>query len=113
LKVLQRLFPCQRHQVIQNTGVDRADHCAALIATEVVSEYAVKLPADSGNQWRSGASDVNSDAFMTSVELLDCRSLASGSVIDVETKSRYYTTRVVRLRVDQPKPAPNPSSTIH
>jgi hypothetical protein len=109
---------------------------------------------------------------MTSTELVDCASLANGSVIEVETKSRHYrieclggnaisisghpeycplpvsaqlhgsvdkqgtlefgvigrgmrlrfllderrpvtTTRVVRLRVDQPKPAPNPSSTIH
>jgi len=103
---------------------------------------------------------------------VDCTSLASGSVIDVETKSRHYrieclggnaisisghpeycpepvsarlhgsidkqgvlefgvigrgmrlrfllnerqpitTTRVVRLRVDRPKPVLNPSSTIH
>jgi hypothetical protein len=27
---------------------------------------------------------------MTSVELVDCKSLARGSVIDVETKSRHY-----------------------
>src|SRR5438309_9648476 len=27
---------------------------------------------------------------MTSVELVDCNSLARGSVIDVETKSRHY-----------------------
>jgi len=102
---------------------------------------------------------------MTSAEILDCTSLASGSVIDVETKSRHYrieclggnainisghpeycpepvsarlhgsidkegalefgvigrgmrlrfllnhqpitTTRVVRLRVDRPKPSPS------
>jgi hypothetical protein len=109
---------------------------------------------------------------MTSAEVVDCTSLASGSVIDVETKSRHYrieclggnainisghpeycpepvsarlhgsvgkegilefgvigrgmclrfmlnehqpitTTKVVRLRVDQPKPVLNPSSTIH
>jgi len=109
---------------------------------------------------------------MTSAEVVDCRSLPSGSVVDVETKSRHYrieclggnainisghpeycpepisarlygsvdkqgilefgvigrgmylrflvnerqpvtTTRVVRLRVDQPKPAPSLSSTIH
>ena len=109
---------------------------------------------------------------MTSAEVVDCTSLASGSVIDVETKSRHYrieclggnaisisghpeycpepvyarlhgsvdkrgalefgvigrgkrlrfllderqpvtTTRVVRLRVDRPKPVLNPSSTIH
>jgi hypothetical protein len=109
---------------------------------------------------------------MTSTELVDCASLASGSVIDVETKSRRYrieclggnvvtisghpeycpvpvparlhgsvdregalefgvisrgmrlrfllderqpvtTTRVVRLRVDRPKPVLNESSTIH
>jgi len=109
---------------------------------------------------------------MTSVEIVDCTGLASGSVIDVETKSRHYrieclggnaisisghpeycpepvparlhgsvdqqgalefgvigrgmrlrflvderhpvtTTRVVRLRVDQPKLAASPSSTIH
>jgi hypothetical protein len=108
---------------------------------------------------------------MTSAEVVDCTSLASGSVIDVETKSRHYrieclggnaisisghpeycpepvsarlhgsvdkqgilesgvigrgmrltfllnerqpitTTRVVRLRVDRPKPVLNPSSTI-
>jgi len=109
---------------------------------------------------------------MTSAEVVDCTSLARGSVIDVETKSRHYrieclggnaisisghpkycpqpvsarlhgsvdkqgalefgvigrgmrlrfllderhpvtTTRVVRLRVDPPKLALNPSSTIH
>jgi hypothetical protein len=109
---------------------------------------------------------------MTSAEVVDCTSLASGSVIDVETKSRHYrieclggnaisisghpeycpepvsarlhgsvgkhgalefgvigrgmrlrfllderqpvtTTRVVRLRVDRPKPVLNASSTIH
>ena len=109
---------------------------------------------------------------MTSAEVVDCTSLASGSVIDVETKSRHYrieclggnainisghpeycpepvsarlhgsvgkqgmlefgvigrgmrlrfllgerqpvtTTRVIRVCVDQPKPAPNLSSTIH
>ena len=109
---------------------------------------------------------------MISTEVVDCTSLASGSVIDVETKSRHYrieclggnaisisghpeycpepvaarlhgsvdkqgilefgvigrgmclrfllnerqpitTTRVVRLRVDRPKPVLNPSSTIH
>ena len=108
---------------------------------------------------------------MTSAELVDCTNLASGSVIDVETRSRHYriecrggnairisghpeycpepvsarlhgsvdkqgalefgvigrgmrlqfmledrrpvtTSRVVRLRVDQPKPASN-LSTIH
>src|SRR5437763_2022833 len=109
---------------------------------------------------------------MTSAEMVDCANLASGSVIDVETKSRHYrieylggnainicghpeycpepvsaklqgsvdkqgileygvigrgmrlrfllgkrqpvtTTRVIRVCVDQPKPAPNLSSTIH
>jgi hypothetical protein len=109
---------------------------------------------------------------MTSAEVVDCTSLTSGSVIDVETKSRHYrieclggnsisisghpeycpepvsarlhgsvdkqgvlefgvisrgmrlrfllkegqpitTTRVVRLRVERPAPAPSPSSTIH
>jgi hypothetical protein len=109
---------------------------------------------------------------MTSAELVNCASLAAGSVIDVETRSRHYrmeclggnaisisghpeycpqpvparlhgsvdkhgalefgvisrgmhlrfllhdrqpitTSRVVRIRVDRPKPLPGPSSTIH
>ena len=109
---------------------------------------------------------------MTSAEMVDCVSLASGSVLDVETKSRHYrieclggnaisisghpeycpvpvrarlhgsidkegglefgvigrglrlrflldegrpitTTRVSRLRVDQPKPTLKPSSSVH
>ena len=109
---------------------------------------------------------------MTSTEAVDCTRLASGSVIDVETKHRHYrieclggnaisisghpeycpepvparlhgsvdpqgglefgmigrgmrlrflvderhpitTTRVLRVRVDQPKPAVTPYSTIH
>lgn len=32
----------------------------------------------------------NEEPSMTSVELVDCKSLTRGSVIDVETKSRHY-----------------------
>jgi hypothetical protein len=42
------------------------------------------------NQWRLLASDKVEKARMSSAELVDCKSLVRGSLIDVETKSRHY-----------------------
>ncbi|MEO8051841.1 MAG: hypothetical protein ABI833_15595, partial [Acidobacteriota bacterium] len=36
------------------------------------------------------ASDILEAAIMLSIQLLDCRNLVPGSLIDVETKSRHY-----------------------
>jgi hypothetical protein len=42
------------------------------------------------DQWRLMASDKVEKPRMTSTELVDCKSLVRGSLIDVETKSRHY-----------------------
>ena len=49
-----------------------------------------KKAATNGDVIASSTNGGCRDSYMTSAELIDCKSLVRGSLIDVETKSRHY-----------------------
>jgi len=63
-----------------------------------------------GNDWI--ASDILKATIMLSTQLLDCRNLVPGSLIDVQTKSRHYRIEYLggnSIRVSgHPEFCPNP-----
>src|SRR6185295_9503403 len=72
------------------------------------------------NHSPSNTSDrkANGIIVMTSTEIVDCTNLASGSVVDVETKSRHYRIRCLggtAIRVSgHPEYCPEPvSARLH